>query len=446
MTNRAGLRAWLGAAVSVILLFGIALVSVPGSGSAPLAGPGRPLGAVSPQPRADLTRTDAVTALLERRAAAIRDRDERAFLATLDPEADTAFIATQRRLFANLAGVPFDVWSYRLKPDDALDLTDLPEEATEGADEVWAPGVDLRYALHGGDVTPTNRAMGYLFARHADTWYLRSDTVLDRLGRRSWRGPWDFGPCQVTPTEQGIVLSHPGDEPMVRRLTAELDTSVRAVSELWPTPWSERVVLMLPDSASEMRALVGAKDFPVDAVVAVAVADRVDNATRTVAGQRVVLSPTGVRALSTTSLRVVLRHEITHVAARADTVDGSPTWLLEGFADYVGYRDSGIGLADGAPDLMRRVRADRLPRSLPEDRAFRMSGPDLDLAYQESWSLAMFIADEYGEPALIELYRELASAGAVSARETDGLLRGVLGLDRADLVRGWRKYLRKALE
>ncbi|GAB3463951.1 basic secretory protein-like protein [Actinophytocola sediminis] len=446
MTNRAGPRTWLGAAIAAVLLLGIAVVSLPGTGQPPSPGPGRPLGAVSPQPRADLTRADAVTALLDRRARAVQDHDERAFLATIDPEADPAFLTTQRRLFDNLAGVTFDEWAYHLKPHDTLDVTDLPDEAAAGADEVWAPGVDLRYALRGGDVTPTSRAMGYLFARHGDAWYLRSDNALDRLGRRSWRGPWDFGPCVVTTTRKGIVVSHPGDEPMVRRLVGELDSSVLAVSELWPTSWSERVVLMLPDSPSEMRALVGAKDFPVDAVVAVAVADRVDNATRSVTGQRVVLSPTAVRALSATSLRVVLRHEITHVAARADTVDGSPTWLLEGFADYVGYRDSGVTLADGAPDLMRAVRADRLPSSLPEDRAFRMSGPDLDQAYQESWSLARFIAAEYGEPGLIELYRTLASAGAVSARETDDLLRDVLGLDRAELVRGWREYLLAALE
>ncbi|MCT2584094.1 hypothetical protein JT362_13300 [Actinophytocola sp. S1-96] len=440
----------MAAAIAAIFLLGLALVSVPGTGEPPPAGPAQPLGAPAPPTEADVrdadTRAAAVTDLLDRRAAALRDRDEQAFLATLDPEADEAFVTTQRELFDNLAGVPLDEWSYRLHPGDALDLTDLPDEAAAGADEVWAPGVDLRYALRGGDVVPTSRAMGYLFARHDDSWYLRSDTELDRLGRRTWRGPWDFAPCQVAATGHGIVLSHPGSEPMVERLVGELDSSVRAVSELWPTSWSERVVLMLPDSASEMRALVGAKDFPVDSVVAVAVADRVNNASREVTGQRVVLSPTGVRALSLTSLRVVLRHEITHVAARADTVDGSPTWLLEGFADYVGYRDSGVTLDEGAPDLMRQVRDDGPPGSLPEDRSFSSSGPELDRAYQESWSVARYIAAEYGEDTLIDLYRTLAAAGAVSARETDDLLRDVLGVDRAELVRGWQDYLLGALE
>jgi hypothetical protein len=441
--RRAKIRTWLGAAVAVAVLGGLALVSFPGTTPTPVpeGGPGQPLGAVSPAPHVDeADRTDAVTDLLRRRARAVLNHDEQSFLATVDPKADETFVAAQRRLFTNLAGVPLDAWSYRLNPDDTLDVGGM-----EGADELWAPAVDLRYALRGGDLVPTNRPMGYLFARHGDTWYLRSDTALDGQGRRTWRGPWDFAPSTVTTTEHGIVLSHPGNEPMVDRLVRELDDSVEAVSEIWPTSWSRRVVLMLPDSPGEMRALVG-PDFPVESVVAVAVADRVDNKTRTVAGQRVVLSPSGVRALSVASLRIVLRHEITHLAARADTVDGSPTWLLEGFADYVGYRDSGVTLAEGAPDLAKRVRQDGPPTALPEDRAFRSSGSQLDLAYQQSWSLARYIADRFGEPALIAMYRRLAGAGPVSASETDAMLRASLGVDRAALVAGWQSYLREALK
>jgi len=441
-----GLRTWLGAAVAVVLLGGLALVALPGHDPFPASpGPGQPLGAATP-PADDAARSraDAVTDLLARRAEAVRSHDQQAFLATVDPAADKIFLGNQRRLFQNLAKVPFTNWAYQLHADDTLDTGGLPREVRAGADELWAPAVDLRYALRGGDVTPTSRALGYLFARHDGTWYLRSDNALDRLGRHTWRGPWDFGPCQVAATKFGIVLSHPRNDQMVGRLVHELDASVRAVGDVWPGTWSRRVVLMLPDSAGEMKALVG-PDFPVESVVAVAVADRVDNAARTATGQRVVLSPNGVRALSIPSLRVVLRHEITHLAARAETVDGSPTWLLEGFADYVGYRDSGVSLAEGAPDLAKRVRDEGPPAALPEDRAFRTSGSDLDLAYQESWSLARFVAQTYGEARLVKLYRTLAAVGPASAQKTDDLLRDVLGKDRARLVGDWRNYLRKSL-
>ncbi len=452
VTSRARLRTWLGAAVAVVVLGALALVAFPGQSPFPAApGPGQPLGAAPPAPgpdKADESRTDAVDDLLDRRARAVREHDEQAFMATVDPAADKIFVYNQRQLFRNVAKVPFTTWDYDVHGDDTLDVDDLPAKVSAGTDELWAPAVDLRYALRGGDLTPTSRAMGYLFARHGEAgggdWYLRSDNALDGLGRRTWRGPWDFGPCQVTTTRHGIVLSHPRNDQMVERLARELDPAVRAVGDIWTASWSKRVVLMLPDSASEMKALVG-PGFPVDSVVAVAVADRVDNASRTVAGQRVVLNPTGVRALSIPSLRVVLRHEITHLAARPDTVDGSPIWLLEGFADYVGYRDSGLSLAEGAPDLVKQFRDQGPPTALPEDRAFRSSGSELDLAYQQSWSLARFVAERFGEDTLVKLYRTLATVGPASARQTDDLLREVVGMDRKRLVGDWRNYLRKAL-
>lgn len=451
VVSRSGTRAWLAAAVAAAILSGLALVSIPRGEPvpAPAGGPGQPMGAISPAPppvnQADSERAGAITELLRRRADALLRRDEQVFLATVDPKADPAFLTAQREMFANLAGVPLDEWAYQVRAEDTLETSGLPASTTDAAEEMWAPAVDLRYRLRGVDLIPTTRPMGYLFARHADSWYLHSDTALTDLGRRTWRGPWDFGPCLVTATANGIVLAHPGSESMVDRLVRELDSSVRAVTSVWGTQWSQRVALMLPDSPAEMRALVG-PDFPVDAVVAVAVADRVDIARHTVAGQRVVLSPSGSRALSIASLRVVLRHEITHVAARAETVDGSPMWLLEGFADYVGYRDSGVALAQGAPDLTKLVRASGPPASLPEDRDFRARGRELDLAYQGAWSIARFVADRYGEDKLVALYRTVAGAGPVSAGETDDLMRQGLGVDRAGLVAGWQQYLRDTLK
>jgi peptidase MA superfamily protein len=446
VTPRAKLRAWLGVVVAAIVLGGLALVALPGANtpfSSP-AGPGQPLGAPPPANQAD-TRTKAIADLLAERARAIRDHDEKAFLTTIDPRADKGFVARQVQLLRNVAKVPFSTWTYQVHADETLDTADLPTAASARADELWAPAVDLRYALRGGDVTPTRRDMGYLFARHGNDWYLRSDDALDKLGRHTWRGPWDFGPCQVSPTKHGIVLSHPPTDQMVHRLTRELDPAIAAVDKIWPGPWSKRVVLVLPESPAEMKALVG-PNFPVEAVVAVSIADRVDNASRTVTGQRVVLSPTGARALSIPSLRIVLRHEFTHVAARAETVDGSPIWLLEGFADYVGYRDSGLSLAEAAPDLAKEVRTQGPPTALPQDSAFRSSGAELDLAYQQSWSLTRYVAERYGQGTLVKMYRTLAAAGPASAAQTDDMLRGVLGRNRAGLIRDWRNYVRKAFE
>ncbi len=434
------------AGVAVALLGGLALVSAPLShrtGTLPpdQAQTSPPPSQAAIAPPASM-RTDAVQALLHGRADAIKRRDEKAFMAGLDPQADPGFVKAQLTMFANLANVPLREWDYTLVPQRSLDSAVLP--GVQGAEELWAPEIQLVYALQGSDVAATQRPMGYLLVRRAGTWYLRSDNDLAGVGRKTWRGPWDFGPCAAVATGRGLVVYHPARKEMADRIATELDSAVRAVSEVWGAGWPEQVVVLLPDTPEEMRALVG-PNFPVDAVVAVSVADRVDTDKHTAEGQRVVMSPATADTLSVAALKIVLRHEITHIAARGYTVDGSPMWLLEGFADYVGYRESGIPLSQAAPDLNAQMITRGPPDRLPTDEEFRSSGHTLDLAYQQSLSVARYIADKFSEAKLLELYHTLARSGRAGATEIDKLLQSVVGLNREQFVAGWQEYLRETL-
>lgn len=440
-------RALLVAGVAIALLGGLALVATQPTGHDVIEQAPAPAqvftppnqGAVAPQTD---ERAVAVQSLLRARADALHRRDEKAFLASIDPKAEPAFRDAQLALFRNLANVPLREWSYSVVTQRSLDPSVLPN--VEGAQELWAPEIDLVYALRGADPSPTRRPMGYLLVKRANSWFIRSDTDLLGVGRRTWRGPWDFGPCLVITTGRGLVLTHPAREAMARRVAAEIDSAVNAVSSVWGTDWPQQVVVVLPDSSDEMRAMVGS-NFPVESVVAVSVADRVDTDKNSAEGQRVVMSPTSADALSVTALRIVLRHEFTHIAARGSTVDGSPMWLLEGFADYVGYRDSGIPLGQAAPDLNASMLTTGPPSRLPSDEEFRAQGRTLDMAYQQSFSVARFVAERLGEPKLIELYQVLAKAGRASPEEIDDLLVSVVGLNREQFVAGWQEYLRETL-
>ncbi|QQQ77853.1 hypothetical protein IOD16_04975 [Saccharothrix sp. 6-C] len=414
-------RGVLAALVAVTFLAGLVTAVVPATPSTPAAS-------------AAPSRADAVRALLERRARAVLDRDEPAFTADLDPLADAGFRQRQRDLFRNLASVPVAEWEY-LAPGRSE--TDLAELDLPAADEAWAPDVRLSYRLRGVDVEPSSQDMAYLFTRRDGRWYLNSDTALEPLGKRTWRGPWDFAPSHVLAGAGGFVLSHPGGEVLAARVLAELDGAVTAVTEVWGQAWARQVAVLIPASPAEMVALVG-PGFATGAIAGVAVADRVDQATHTARGQRVVLNPDSAGALSPLALRVLLRHEITHVAARGETVDGAPMWVLEGFADYVGYRRSDVPPPKAAPLLAARVRQS-LPDTLPSDADFRGAG--MELAYQEAWSLNLYLASSLGEPGLVALYRRLAR---VRASEVDGVLLETTGGDGAVLVRGWREFLRRS--
>ena len=56
-----------------------------------------------------------------------------------------------------------------------------------------------------------------------------------------------------------------------------------------------------------------------------------------------------------------MTHEITHVATRSVTAVGTPTWLVEGIADYVGFKGTSTSVRFDASELAREVDAGRQP-------------------------------------------------------------------------------------
>jgi len=438
-------RGWLAALVAVAVVFGLAVLSrdtgEPAGGSAPsdtlVAGrPAPPATSVTDPAPSTQARIRAVRDLLDRRATAVIQRDETAFMATVDPLAAPEFVAAQRALFGNLGGVPLSEWRYGL--DGGVSATTPTRE--HDAARLWAPRTTLRYALLGVDTVPTARPLGYLYAERGGTWYLTSDSELGADAERTWRGPWDFGPCIAVTAASGLVLGHPGNEQLLASVAADLDGAVGAVTGVWGDEWAKRVAVVLPGSLEEMRELVG-PEFAVDGIAAAAVADRVDVASRTAIGQRVVLNPDQAGRLTASARQIVLRHELTHVAARASTVDGAPMWLLEGLADYVGYLDSGLTPREAAPDLVRALRESGPPAGLPVDEDFRGDGSNLDLAYQLAWSAALHIVDRAGQDGLVQLYRIIAGDPDQGSTTVDNAMISVLSMNFDGFVASWRDSL-----
>jgi len=433
-------RGWLALAVVVVLSAAVFVLAhwpathlVGGPGGSPVQG--RPLPAESTTDTGDqaVAHESAVEDLLARRSDAILRRSEPEFMATVDPQADPAFIDAQRALFRNLDQVPLSHWSYELTKSESLPV---PRQLLGTAD-YWAPRTTLRYALRGVDAEPTSRSMAYLYVRRADQWFLASDTALQSQGATTWRGMWDFGPCRVLAVDDSLVLGHAGaGEEALRQLAAEIHSAVGSVTQVWGTDWPRRVAVLVPNTLDEMRALVGPA-FNVDGIAAAAVADKVDVANQLALGQRIVLNPAVSGRLSASARRIVLRHEITHVAARASTMDGAPMWLLEGFADYVGYRDSGLQPREAAPDLVRALRTGQPPQRLPAAADFAGGSGNLDLAYQLAWSAALYVVDLAGEDGLVKLYRMIASDTSQDDATVQDATHAVLGVDFDTFVAGW---------
>jgi len=455
MSTRALSRAALAAAVLVQLVASMLVLSgVQVRSTAPrgMSGQSVPSAASDQSAQAALTpalhdtgRNAAVQKLLDRWAAAVHSRDNTALGALFDLRADPGFLDRERARAVNLTQVPLADWGYQISADPTPTVP--PAVLTRvDADEVWAPPVDLHYAIAGADPAPTTRPVGLVVARRGTVWRLVSDTAENDYGRTTWCGPWDFGPVIARSVERGVVLGHPDHVVDVDALAAELTPAANAVTDFWGPNWQQRAAVLLPDSQGELKALVGA-DFAGGEIAAVAIADDIDRVQHVARGQRVVFNPATIGQLTALSRRVVLRHELTHVAARAVTAPQAPIWLAEGFADYAGYRGSGVSLADGAPAVAALVRTAGPPDALPTDAQFAASASPahVELAYQLAWTFAVFLATVKGEPTLRGVYVAVAALPAPSSADIDAALQPVVGADLATLVHEWGRWLQATL-
>ncbi|WP_024803732.1 hypothetical protein [Nocardia sp. BMG51109] len=240
------------------------------------------------------------------------------------------------------------------------------------------------------------------------------------------------------------VLGHPRQRGDVDTLAREIGPAVEEVTELWGHDWAQRAVVTIASGPAEFAALTHTTGMVSSEVAAASVADPFRPGSRPT-GQRIVFGPDAGRRLGADGLRETLRHELTHVAARAQTVDGSPQWVLEGFAEYSARRDDRDPLDRQAPLLTARARSGDLPADLPADRAFTpTAGNDAALAYEQAWSANAFAADRFGAAKLVELYRRLA-AGPQDGQAVDDALRACLGVDHAEFVTRWRDWIRSRI-
>src|SRR5215207_6184241 len=328
-------------------------------------------------------RLTAVRATLDRRAGALLTRDRAGWLAGVDPAA-TAFRARQAALFGNIAAVPLGIWRYTVEPGDEAG------RAERGGG--WTVRVTLHYTLRQVDPGPTERPLVLTFRAHGDRWLIAADDRATPDGTKSWRGPWDHGPLVVRRGSASLVLAHPVNARRAATISAVVDAVVPRVRAVIGVYTPARVAVIVPDDQKEMAALVGQK-LGLSTIAAVAVADSIDPDRNQARGQRVVVNPANIDRLGAQGRRVVLQHEVTHLATRGSTGPDTPIWLTEGLADWVGYSDSGLPVRQIGDELHRALRSGRWPGALPTVADFRGDSPRLALAYEEAWSACRFLAD-----------------------------------------------------
>lgn len=381
-----------------------------------------------------------VSALLARHGAAIVNHTTADFLADVDPaDAATEFRQRQRAQIGNLARVPVQSWRYAISSP----VTE-PGAAAAASKRLAAPAlivrVSLSYALKYVDPQPSGHDLWWTFVRRHGHVYLSGDADMAQLGGLSWTGPWDYGPLVATRGRSSLVLGHPSDAAKLPALAAAVDAAVPVVTRVWGTGWVREVAVLVAGSDAELSALVGSSSSLID-ISAVTVSDAPDAVRGTGSGHRLVISPRTLVQLTSPGLRVVLQHEITHLASAAATGQATPRWLVEGLAEYVGNLGGAQPVPDAASELRKEVAAGSAPAALPVDDEFAPGAARLPQVYQEAWLACRLIAQRAGQAGLVRLYRLVGASPDVSSTAVAAALRQILDVSPAAFTAQWRAYL-----
>ena len=387
-------------------------------------------------------RAAAIRSVLARRANAVMTHDSSEWRSTLDP-GHPAFVRQQMRVFGNLRRVPFASWSYDFDPQRSLSASVRSQRY--GA-PTWAPAnLSLDYRLRGFDRRATSLPQYPTFVHRSTGWFLTSFDDYRARGKRSSTDLWDYGPVIVVRTPTVLVLGHPGARSLLQAIATEVAADIPRVSAVWGHGWPERAVVLVPSSQRELGRVVD--DYgDLDNIAAVATAEvQLGSSRPDPVGNRIGINPANWPKLSPLGQRIVLTHELTHVATRAVTSAATPTWLAEGFADYVGYLGSGVPAPFVAQDLAAALRSGRAPRGLPSARAFDGANSQLSVAYESAWMACRLIAQRWGQATLVRLYASVARSRLGRAPAIDLAMQRLLHVSTAQFTASWRSYVHREL-
>jgi hypothetical protein len=384
----------------------------------------RPATNVPADPRAEVPR------LLAKRAKAVLADDRAAFLATVDRRR-RSWYREQATLFERMRTAPFSSFAYRVLDQRA----ETRLRRRYRAEQVEVARVQARYRFRGQDASPVLARYSYTFALTRSGWRIAGDD--DGRGRDDVE-IWDSGPVRTVRSARTLIVHHPGQEALARRLLRVADRGSAQVGAAWTGRWERKAVILVPRDEREAERLVGARNL--SRVAAVASSSVESGAAERVLGNRIVVNTDNVSEYNDLNLQILITHEMTHVATRT-LGDGVPLLLVEGFADWAALKPLGYPFRVTRPALARL--GSRFDGALPGDAEFR--GPQAAVAYDEGSAFCLWVAETAGPAKLRALYRQFAGSDPPTSAQLDRGFRRVLGISRRTAEGRWAAWVRAQL-
>jgi len=244
--------------------------------------------------------------------------------------------------------------------------------------------------------------------------------------------PWDAGPVAVERANR-VVGVFSASYPNRSRLMRLAEDALDRVAKVRPAEkWAGKIFVIAVKDDAVFDAYFGSAPERVDQVAAIAVPhynqvhEWVNSAEYS--ATRIIFNPDELEEDSQ-QLGDDLTHEFTHAAMAPATTGWTPTWLVEGFAEYVSYKGASI-VQSRLRQALKGVATDDLYGG---DKFY-----DEPMNYITAWLACRMISEKYGEAKLIELYEKFQSTSV-----EDTVVNQVLGISRAQLVTDWQAYVAK---
>jgi hypothetical protein len=470
-------RSRLGVAVrSVALAAAVAVVVGLDTGAVPLpysaaTGPFAD-GAAHGGTTARATPGDAVLAGVKARDASIQAAvttmnsayaagDEPQFLSVVDA-VDAALVGRIRQIYRNLRLIGYSGVRFEWRDGAVRALPSGSPNADPNATvaPVLAP-LTVRTQVTGFDPKPAAVELGLTFAVRSGRWLVVGDADTGADVRASAAEPWMVAPVTVVRRAHVLVIGDAAKKAAVERLATRLETEVATVRGVWKvSSWNGKVVAYASTNRRFLNVhfkgqeATGKKtaEAVFDAKVTM-LSTSADGGSAPPAAARMIVTPY-LLGQDTAESRAVLRHELTHVAFAFVVRDGTPSWLIEGSAEYTAYRTGGARV-DGVGALAKRglpeqtwteLRRGTWKPTLVADPAtfYEGSGKRVSAAYTTAWLTCLYIADRFGERSLTKLYSAAAAATSDNPDVVEAaILVGVLKTGRGPLLSGVRSYAKR---